>query len=95
MRDRLHDLADRILYAVQRRPVRVLEALVLLAAAVGVTVDPGLLDRAGDIVGIGVGLGILGPEVAQRWTTSWLHPSLEDGDPVDAEQVLDQAAADE
>jgi hypothetical protein len=87
-------LWDRALYAIQRRPVRVLEAIVVLAAAVGVTVDPSLLDRAGDIITAGIVLGVFGGEVAQRYTTSWLHPALEEGEPIDAETVLDQARAD-
>lgn len=95
MRERLQDLADRLLYAVQRRPVRILEALVLLAAAIGVTVDPGLLDRAGDLIAALTGLGVLGGEVAQRYTTSWLHPALDEGEDVDAEQVLDETRGEE
>lgn len=63
-------MTQRILRAVRRRPVRVLEAVLALLAAVGVTVGPELVSSSEAIVGVLAAVGIVGGEAAQRKTRS-------------------------
>lgn len=68
---------DRIRHAIERRPVRVVEAVLALAAALGI----GLTDTAEtQVVAIVTALvGLIGGEIAQTKTTSTKHPALDDG----------------
>lgn len=57
-------MIDRIVSAVRRRPVRVLEALVALAGAFGLVIDPEATQAIVTLLVLVVG----GGEVAQRRT---------------------------
>lgn len=67
----------RILTAARRRPVRVVEAALALAAALGV----GLTDSAeAQVVAIVVAVvGLIGGEAAQRHTTPTVDPRADNG----------------
>lgn len=71
-------LVTRIRYAVEHRPVRVVEAVVVLAAAVGITVTDDWFSTAEAIIGLLAVLGFVGGEMAQRWTTALKHPNTQE-----------------
>ena len=70
---------DRIIYALKRRPVRVVEALLALAAALGIGLLPDVEDAVVGLIATLVAVGIIGGEVAQTQTTPTVDPSLDDG----------------
>lgn len=73
---------NRILDRIKRRPMRVVEAVLALAAALGVTVAPELADQAKLIIGVLAGLGVVGGEAAQLATHSkaYVYEDLQGGD---------------
>ena len=68
---------DRIIYAIKRRPIRVVEAAVGLLAALGVVLLPEV-EEAIFAVAVAV-VAIAGGEVAQTRTTPTVDPRLDDG----------------
>lgn len=75
----MSDLLSRIRRAIARRPVRVAEAVIAIAAVLGVTIGPEVLDAVEQIVAVVAAVGIVSGEVAQRWTTALSDPRLRDG----------------
>lgn len=65
-------MIDRIAHALRRRPVRIVEALIVLAGALGLALDP---DAAQSILVL-VGLVVGGGEVAQTKTTPVADPKV-------------------
>ena len=70
---------NTIVHAIRRRPVRVAEAVIAVAAVAGVTVGPEVLDSVEQIVAALAAVGIVSGEVAQKWTTALSDPRLRDG----------------
>lgn len=68
-------MLDRIRHAFQRRPVRVVEALIVLAGTLGLVLDP----EATEAILTLVGLVLVGGEAAQTKTTPTADPRLDDG----------------
>lgn len=68
-------MIDRIAYAIRRRPVRVVEALIVLAGTLGLVIDP----NATQAILTLVGLVVVGGEAAQTKTTSVKYPRIDDG----------------
>lgn len=66
----MSNLLQRVVRKIRRRPVRVLEAVLALAAALGVTVGPELVGSAEAVVGVLAAVGIVGAEAAQLRTNS-------------------------
>lgn len=63
-------MLERIARAVRRRPVRIVEAVLALTAAVGLTVGPDVEEAARNFIGLLAALGVVGGEVAQFRTCS-------------------------
>ena len=70
---------SKLINAIRRRPVRVAEAVIALAAVAGVTIGPEVLDSLEQIVAALAAVGIVSGEIAQRWTTALSDPRLRDG----------------
>ena len=70
---------SKLINAIRRRPVRVAEAVIALAAVAGVTIGPEVLDSFEQIVAALAAVGIVSGEIAQRWTTALSDPRLRDG----------------
>lgn len=75
----IRDLFVTAARTVRRRPVRVAEAVLALAAALGVALAPELEEHVLGLVGTLVAVGVLGGEVAQTRTTPTADPRLDDG----------------
>ena len=79
---------DRIMYAIKRRPFRLVEALIGVLGAVGVVLLPETEDAVYAVIGALVAAGIIGGEVAQARTTPWepgtvtVRPSSTDPDDI-------------
>ena len=69
-------MIDRVIRAIRRRPVRVAEAVVALAALAGYVVAPEV--QEGITVLVVAFLAVIGGEAAQRKTTPIAAPSLPD-----------------
>lgn len=69
-------MLDRIRKAVRRRPVRVVEAVLALVAAVGVAVTPEAEAAVRAIIAALGAVGVVGGEVVQRRTTPLAEPRL-------------------
>lgn len=77
---------ERIVYAVKRRPVRVVEALLGLCAAVGLALAPEVEEHVLGLVAALVAVGVIGGEVAQTQTTPTVDPRVDDGHADEADQ---------
>lgn len=69
----MRDLLARVVRAARRRPVRVLEAVLALAAALGVAIGPELVGSAEAVIGVLAAVGVVGGEAAQLRTESREH----------------------
>lgn len=70
---------NRVVEAIQRRPVRVVEAIIGLLAALGIVLLPEVETAVYAVIGALVAAGIVGGEIAQTKTTPVTHPQLDDG----------------
>ena len=67
-----------IIYAIRRRPVRVVEAVVALLGAVGVVLLPETEEAVYAVVGALMAAGIVGGEIVQTRVTPVEYPNLDD-----------------
>ena len=68
-------MIDRVVYALQRRPVRLVEGLLIVAGALGWIIEP----EAREAILTLVALVLAGGEAAQRHTTPTVDPKVPDG----------------
>lgn len=80
------DRLNRLVRAVRRRPVRCVEAVLVVAAALGVTLAPELRESVTTLAGVlaPVVLGVAGGEAAQTRT----RPTADDDVPGDGDPGL-------